>query len=291
MTETGTLRRGSASAGRPGDALLGPRTLHWRYAGDNRQMLVQVKTALLQLMHPGLGAGVHQHSSFYNASFAGLTAAVPAIQGVTYDWPNAHETALAIRNRHFAVKGVDAHGRRYHALGPETFFWGHATMFDMMITALDLFDHRLDDDEKELLYQESLAHYALYNVSLRPVPRSWKDFAAYFDRVCVEDLELTQAAAAMLTFRGAAPDYGDGLARPVEALVGKPLGSLMWWIGLGTLHPVVKERIGLSWTKRDDQWLATIGRAVAAAWKAIPPRLRYSKRARRGMLRVAADGG
>jgi uncharacterized protein (DUF2236 family) len=266
--------------------LLGPDSLHWRYAGDNRLMLVQVKTALLQLMHPGLGAGVQQHSRFFSASFAGLTAAVPAIQGVTYDWPDCQATALGIRDRHWEVKGVDGHGNRYHALNPDTYFWGHATMLDMLITAIDLFDHPLTGAEKERLYQESLAQYELYGVSTRTVPRSWPAFAEYFDTVCADELDLTTAAAAMLTFRGAPPELSGALAKPASVLAGKPLGRLMWWIGLGTLHPAVKERIGLDWTAADEERLARLGRAIGHGWPVLPPRLRYSKRARTGMHRV-----
>ena len=119
----------------------GPGTLHWRYAGEVRGYLLLVKAGLLQLMHPGLGAGVEHHSDFFNEPWERVLRSVPEIQGVTFDWPHGERTARKIRDYHTHIKGTDAQGRRYHALDPETYFWAHATIWDALFQMIDLFDH------------------------------------------------------------------------------------------------------------------------------------------------------
>src|SRR5438067_1103994 len=65
----------------------GPGSLHWRYGGEVRGYLLLVKAGLLQLMHPGLGAGVEQHSDFFNEPWERVLRSVPLIQGTTFDSP------------------------------------------------------------------------------------------------------------------------------------------------------------------------------------------------------------
>lgn len=267
--------------------MLGPESLHWRFAGDNRVMLLQVKAAVLQLMHPGLGAGVQFHSRFYGQSFEGITASVPAIQGMTYDWPDLGRTAAAIKSRHGAIRGVDDVGRRYSALAPETYFWGHATMFDMMAEAIDLFVQPLGRDDKDRLYLESLATYELYGVSTRDVPKNWTAFREYFDHVCTDRLEMTPAAAALLKAQNSPPTEVPGIPAPVYRLVRKSLGTTMWWLGLGRLHPAVRDRIGFEWTRRDDARLRALSGVVRSTWPLLPERARYSREYREARSRLS----
>ena len=59
--------------------LPGPGSLHWRYAGEVRGYLLLVKAGLLQLMHPGLGAGVEHHSDFFAEPWERVLRSVPEI--------------------------------------------------------------------------------------------------------------------------------------------------------------------------------------------------------------------
>src|ERR1044072_7975970 len=174
--------------------LPGPGSLHWRWAGEVRGYLLLVKAGLLQLMHPGLGAGVEQHSDFFNEPWERVLRSVPEIQGVTFDWPNGDRTARKIRDFHTHIKGVDGQGKRYHALDPEVYFWAHATIFDALFQMIDLFDHPMTGAEKERLYAEGCAAYRAYGVSDRVVPPDWASFCEYFDRMCREELVITPAA-------------------------------------------------------------------------------------------------
>src|SRR5689334_17589808 len=83
----------------------GPGSMHWRYGGEVRGYLLLVKAGLLQLMLPGLGAGVEQHSDFFNEPWERVLRSVPEIQGTTFDWPHGAATARKIRDFHTEIKG------------------------------------------------------------------------------------------------------------------------------------------------------------------------------------------
>ncbi len=270
----------------PEIAMLGPGSLHWRWAGEVRGYLLLVKAGLLQLMHPGLGAGVEQHSDFFNEPWERVLRSVPEIQGVTFDWPNGDRTARRIRDFHTHITGVDGHGKRYHALDPEVYFWAHATIFDALFQMIDLFDHPMTDAEKERLYAEGCAAYRAYGVSDRVVPPDWASFQAYFDRMCREELVITPAARGLIEFAKEPPATFPLVPAPLYRLARKPAAKPMWWISVGTLPPVVRERIGEPWTARDERRHRLFRRAVRTAWRVMPPRLRYTGRARAGYARA-----
>jgi uncharacterized protein (DUF2236 family) len=264
----------------------GPGTLHWRYAGEVRGYLLLVKAGLLQLMHPGLGAGVEHHSDFFNEPWERVLRSVPEIQGVTFDYPNGAETAQRIRNYHTHIKGVDARGRRYHALDPETYFWAHATIWDALFRMIDLFDHPMTDAEKERLYQEGRGAYRAYGVSDRLVPPDFPSFQVWFDRMCRERLELTPAARGLITFAKEPPETFPLVPAFLYRIARKPTAKPLWWHSVGTLPPVVREMIGETWTDRDERRHRTLRTAISRTWPLLPARLRYTARARAGYRRA-----
>src|SRR3954453_3429379 len=103
-----------------------PGSLLWRYAGDQRLGFTGLSAGLLQLMHPGIGAGVVEHSAFFTDPWDRIVRSIPEIIGVVYD-EDPYATGRRIRNYHRGIEGVDPLGRHYRALDPETYWWAHAT--------------------------------------------------------------------------------------------------------------------------------------------------------------------
>lgn len=266
----------------------GPGSLHWRYGGEVRGYLLLVKAGLLQLMHPGLGAGVEQHSDFFNEPWERVLRSVPLIQGTTFDWPNGDVTARKITGFHSHIKGLDQHGRRYHALDPEVYFWAHATIFDALYQMINQFDHPMAGAEKEQLYQEACEIYRAYGVSDRVVPKDWPSFEAYFDRMCREELEITPAARGLIEFTKHPPKTFPLIPAPIYRLLRKPSARPMWWFALGTLPEPVRERIGEHWTARDESRFERVRRLIRRTTPLVPSRLRYTARAREGFRRAGA---
>ncbi|MGH9273481.1 MAG: oxygenase MpaB family protein, partial [Acidimicrobiales bacterium] len=277
---------------------LGPDSLLWRYAGDTRISFLGGTIGLLQLMHPGIGAGVMDHSDFFNDPFDRVFRSLPPILGAVYDGPEAMETGRWIRDQHRAIKGADAQGRSYHALDPATFWWAHATFQFMAEQVVDRFDdRRLTRSEREQMYREGITWYRRYGVSDRPVPGSRAAFQTEWDRVCEHDLEMNDAVAFVLQM----------LDKPLRLALPRPLGVLNPVLrrgpvaravavparisAIGGLPTIVRERFDIPWTRADQRQLDALELAVRKAWRFVPFSVRWQPRAQDGWKRVRDERG
>lgn len=75
-------------------------------------------------------------------------------------------------------------GSRYHALDPDVFYWAHATFWYGNVRLCERFGPWLSEDQKRQLFEESKNWYAMYGVSMRPVPETYEDFLEYWDNMC-----------------------------------------------------------------------------------------------------------
>lgn len=161
---------------------IGPGSQLWRYAGEWRSMLPGSATGILQLMHPGIGAGVAEHSAFFDDPFDRIYRSIPQIWA-TILAPDGQRRARQIRDIHRTIKGTDHLGGRYHALDPATFWWAHATFTWDIFRSVELFYlHPLSAPDEERLYAETVTWYRRYGVSTRPVPPDYISFRDEFSR-------------------------------------------------------------------------------------------------------------
>ncbi|KAA9151327.1 DUF2236 domain-containing protein [Amycolatopsis acidicola] len=269
---------------------LGPESLTWKYFGDWRTLLMALWAGSMQNMHPELGAGVEEHSDFFAERWQRLFRSLYPIGGVVYDGPRAEETARAVRSYHDTIKGVDSRGRRYHALNPDTFYWGHSTFFMLTLIAAERMCGGLSAEDKRRLYAEHVEWYRLYGMSMRPVPASWEEFQDYWERMCVSGLEDNKATRDVLNLRGIdkppfvtwLPDF---VWRAMSALIAR---SFVWWT-VGLYHPAVRARLGYTWSDRDERLHRLAGRLINLAFKFVPHDRRYHPRARAGWRRARGE--
>jgi uncharacterized protein (DUF2236 family) len=276
-------------------AELGPDSILWQCAGDSRIAFLGGTIGLLQLMHPAVGAGVLEHSNFFEDPFDRVFRSLPAILGAVYD-PDAEATGRWVRDQHRTIKGVDGAGRRYHALDPETYWWAHATFQFMAEQVLDRYDdRRLRPTEREQLYQEGVTWYRRYGVTDRAVPRDRAAFQAEWDRVCAEVLEANDAVAFVLHMLDRPMRLK--LPRPLEVLnpvlrrapVARLLKVPVRISAIGGLPPVVRERFGIRWTRADQAQLDALELAVRKTWRFVPASHRWQPRALEAWKRIRAE--
>ena len=267
---------------------LGPDSLTWKYFGDWRGVLLAPWAGAMQNMHPQLGAGVAEHSRFFEERWQRLFRSLYPIGGVVYDGPRAAETARQVRGYHRTVRGTDAQGHPYHALDPEVFYWAHATFFVLTLLVAERFGPGLTQAERRQLFDEHVQWWRMYGMTTRPVPRTWEEFCAYWDRMAADVLEDNRATRDVL-------DLGE-LAKPpvlrllpdaVWRLVRPAVARPMLWCTVGLFPPVVRRRLGYAWTVRDELRLRRFGRLVRLGWRLVPPSRRYHPRARAGWERAA----
>jgi uncharacterized protein (DUF2236 family) len=265
---------------------LGPDSLTWKYLGDLRTSMLGFWIGAIQNMHPQLGAGVEEHSTFLREPLQRAIRATYPIMGVVYDGDRAADTGEQIRGYHETIKGIDGTGRRYHALDPDTFYWAHATFFMLVINTAELFWGGLTEAEKRQLFDEHVQWYRLYGMSMRPVPKTWQEFQDYWARMCRDELEMNRATLDLFTVQ---------IPKPRSRLLPTPLWELMYksaaatqrWIAAGLFDPVVRDRAGLRWTARDEVLLRLFGKVVAAVFAVLPDRIRLHPRARSAYKRAA----
>lgn len=269
---------------------LGPGSLLWRYAGDHRLGFTGLATGILQLMHPGLGAGVVQHSAFFTEPWDRIQRSIPEIMGVIYD--EAPEvTGHRVRDYHKRISGTDDQGRRYSALRPETYWWAHATFHFSVERMIDRFDaRRLSWEERERLYRESVEWYRRYGVSTDIVPRTYAEYRDRWDHYCDDVLEMTVAADRAVTM---------ALHEKVTDLPGLPAWSgllqrevmtpMLRLTAIGGLPSRVRRRFDIPWSAVDAAQLRALEMWVRESWRFMPRHLRYGPRATEGWKRVAAE--
>ncbi|MCG5433445.1 oxygenase MpaB family protein [Mycobacterium sp. MYCO198283] len=265
---------------------LGPDSLTWKYFGDLRTGMMGIWIGTLQNMYPELGAAVEQHSIVMREPLQRVARSVYPIMGVVYDGVRAGATGEQVRGYHASIKGVDASGRRYHALNPETFYWAHATFFMLVVKTAEYFCGGLTEAEKRQLFDEHVQWYRMYGMSMRPVPRSWEEFCEYWDRVCRDELELNPAARDILTMRIPKPWFV-AVPTPVWDQLFKPMLAGQRWIAAGLFDPAVREKAGLRWTPGDEVLLRLFGKAVELAFLAVPDEIRLHPRALSAYRRAA----
>lgn len=266
---------------------LGPDSLMWRHFGDWRGVLITLYAGSMQNMHPQLGAGVEEHSRFFDERWQRLYRSLYPIGGVVYDGPRAVATAHQVRDYHRTISGVDKFGRPYSALNPDTWFWAHATFVMSAILVCDYFGTPLSIAEKEQMYREGLQWYRLYGISDRPAPADWASFQAYYERICANVLEDTKAARDVLDIAGIeCPPAIGWLPSWAWRIVRVPITRGFVWSTVGLYPESVRRLLGYRWRRRDAVALWLVGRTVSALWRLVPFERRYHPRARAGWRRA-----
>ncbi|MEV6066871.1 oxygenase MpaB family protein [Nocardia sp. NPDC052001] len=260
---------------------LGPDSLTWRIFGSLYYAPTGFFMGMVQNMHPGLGAGVEFHSDIASEPYQRVLRSAYPILGVVFDGPHARRTAREIVGYHREIKGVDAQGRRYHALDPETFYWAHAVFFVQTLRTAELFMGGLSAPEREQLWREHYRWYELYGMSMRVVPESWPAFQRYWRDMCRDTLEPTKAAWDVFNLIDHAPVPPFPVLRRLpeplwEKLIRPGGGRLVKFVTVGLCDPAIRRTMGFTWTARD-QWLFDrLCRALSAANRITPAEVNYA---------------
>ena len=253
-----------------------PGSITWRRAGDARLMVGAGYALLLQVSHPVVGAGVSEHSNFREDPWGRLVRTLDYTNTMVYGEPEeAVRMGRWVREMHKRIKGVDRHGRRYHALEPEAYAWVHATLANAIVAGHARFGRPMSGAETEGFYAEWRGLGRLLGVRERDLPEDWVGFRAYFDRMVADRLECTDSVRDVLEAlsRPTRPPVSalpDGAWRAARVPAAR-LGSLAT---VGLLPAVLRERFGLRWTRAQELELRALGAVSRSATPAMPASLR-----------------
>ncbi|MGC4962626.1 oxygenase MpaB family protein [Gordonia sp. DT101] len=258
---------------RPEDyAPLGPDSLTWQIWGTWTGMFQGLWAGSMQNMHPKLGAAVWEHSDFFGERWQRLMRSLYPISGVVFDGGTA--TGREVRDYHRDIKGQMEDGTRYHALDPDVFYWAHATFWYGNVRLCERFGPWLTEDQKRQLFEESKAWYAMYGVSMRPVPDTYEDFLEYWDYMCRNVLRDHPAVRTVL-------DIGQLPPPPFLRFIPETLWfrymaetnqRFFTWLTTGFYDEPIRELMGLPWTDRDERRFRLLGRTINLVMHRLLPK-------------------
>ena len=222
------------------------------------------RAILLQLAHPLIAAGVHEHSSFRASSAAALARlhhTVRAMLALTFDDDGRRQKALeGIRAIHARVHGqlrepvgIFPAGTRYSAEDPDLVLWVHVTLIESVPLIFERLVQPLTPDDRDA-YCRDAAPVAI-ELGARPdeVPLTWCAMLAHRDRVY---------ASGALTVSPQARELAHALIEPSFASAVRPLARLNRIVTFGLLPPAVRGQYGVTWNPDDeaalDRWLLRV---------------------------------
>src|SRR5262245_5679159 len=230
----------------------GPASVSRRINAERIVLFGWGRAILLQLAHPLIAAGVHDHSGFRATPWAAATRlyhTVHAMLALTFGIEADYQRALeGIRAIHRRVNGVlpatagrYAAGTRYSAEDPDLVLWVHATLLESVPLAYERLVAPITLQERDTYCAEAAPMAIALCAREADVPRTWNDTQRYLDRVRASHTLVVSDQARSLARSVLHPPGG-------WALGPAPLVNRIVTVGL--LPPDLREQYGLQWTAR-----------------------------------------
>jgi uncharacterized protein (DUF2236 family) len=277
-----------------------PGTRLWEETGLITFSLTTGAAFALQVMHPSVGAVVGEHSVFRTDAIGRAERSIASVMTWVYGGQEALVEADRLRTMHAPLVTVDTDGVTHKALASGPWAWILLTAPYAYTTAADYFSRRpLDEADAEAYYLEIQQLMRNLHVAEKEIPPTYADYLAKFDDVLANTLVAHPTAYEFLRASRTVPPP-PGLPAPLRLLwrAGAYLpGRLQYFVTVGTLPPVARQILGLTWTERDERRLRRLGALIGRVVALLPERLRYfpiAYEARRlerarGALRRALD--
>ena len=165
--------RGERPVPRRPDGLFGPRSVTWRVHGDVTSMMVGgIAALLLQMLHPGVLAGVWDHSKFRADMSGRLRRTARFIATTTYASRDEAEAVIArVRRIHDHVEGTLPDGTPYRANDPALLAWVHVTEVTSFLAGWRRYAEPAMPRADQDAYVAEMARIGLA-LGADPVPRS-----------------------------------------------------------------------------------------------------------------------
>jgi uncharacterized protein (DUF2236 family) len=250
----------------------GPASVSRRINAERIVLFGWGRAILLQLAHPLIAAGVHDHSGFRATPWAAVTRlyhTVHAMLALTFGTPAEYAQALeGIRAIHRRVNGVIperagpfAAGTRYSAEDPDLVLWVHATLLESLPLAYELLVAPLSTADRDAYCEEAAPVAIALCARERDVPRSWDATLRYIDRVRASGALTVSNQARLLARTVLSPTAGWAVA---------PATVVNRMLTIGLLPADLREQYGLRWSARRQRTFDAIVPTLRASRRVLP---------------------
>ena len=248
----------------------------------NREIIVVAgwgRAILLQLAHPAIAAGVHDHSSFRAsplARFRRLRSTIGAMQALAFgDTDQMVAAAARINTIHDRVRGSrdDESLPAYSAHDPELQRWVHATLLESVPMAYERLVGPLTPRERDRYCLEAAIMEPLLGMPADWLPRDSSQLDAYM---------RAMLANGTLSVNDTSRALARAVLYPDHWRLAWPLLRAMQVLTIGSLPPSIRDAYGFEWGARDQRALARWTSVVRTLVRLLPPVARVWPLARRG---------
>lgn len=217
------------------------------------------RALLLQIAHPAVAQGVHDHSEFKRNPFKRLQGTLEATYAVVFGTDElAHGVGRRIQHLHEYVTGPG-----YSANDPANLLWVHATLMDTALRCYEELVEPLSDEDAEAYYQEMKQVALAFGVGLEHQPETLADFRRYFEDT-----------AASMRVTAVGRDLAGFILEPRLPLrldvPFLPLLRVQRLFTLGSLPSAVREQLGVPWSDEEQARYERARQRVRRAFRALP---------------------
>lgn len=273
----------------------GRGSITWKVNGEMIVVAGWGRAILLQLAHPAVAAGVHQHSTFRGSllsSFRRLRATVGAMLSLTFGDSEQMITAAARINAiHDRVRGrvppSVEHGRTiqngtgtpYSAHDPDLQRWVHATLLESIPLTYELLVGPLAVQERDRYCSEAAIMEPLLGMPAGWLPRDSAQLDTYMrDMLAGGSIVVTETSRALAR----------AMLYPPHWYLAWPAFRALQVLTIGLLPPAIRQAYGFEWRARDARAFARWTALFRTSLRLLPPLAREWPIARR-RSRAAAD--
>ncbi len=266
----------------------GPGSITWKI---NREMVVVAgwgRAILLQLAHPAVAAGVHDHSSFRGSifsSFRRLHSTVSTMLSLTFgDTEQMITAAAAINTIHDRVRGHvppssepgqagrEATGEAYSAHDAGLQRWVHGTLLESIPLTYELLVGPLTPGERDRYCLEASIMEPLLGMPAGWLPRDSAQLDTYMREMLADgSIAVTETSRALAR----------AVLYPPQWYVAWPAFRAVQLITIGSLPPSIRQAYGFAWRDRDARAFARWTTLLRRSVRLLPPLARQWPMARR----------
>jgi uncharacterized protein (DUF2236 family) len=259
--------------------MLGPDSISWRISRESVLLLGGGKALILQVAHPGVAAGVAEHSNYREDPWGRAYRSVEVALRIAFgDAATSRRAAEQLKRVHARVTGTDDRGRPYSARDPELLMWVHATLFD---TSLEIYDRcvgPLSEREKADAYRDTIRMGEMYGIPSARQPADYAAFRRYWAAMLDRGLRITPVTR----------EVTDLVLNPPLPRIAWPAVEAIRLVTVGTLPAELRRELGLSWGPARERLLGASQLGIRAVMPLLPDLVRSVPPARAARRRVAA---
>lgn len=251
----------TATTPRPEHGLFGPDSVTWRVNREAVLLAGGGRALLLQVAHPGVAAGVAQHSDYQEDPWGRLIRTLDVTTRMVFgDMQAAARAARDLHGAHASVHGETADGTPYSARDPDLLLWVWATLVDSALLVYGRYLRPLPIGDVHRYYEEQKRFAAACGVPDGHWPETYPDFTAYFQEMVAGELRVTPDARAV----------ADAIMRPRVPWPLRPLFAPNTLITIGLLPAELRRQYGYDWGPGRERLLAASTVAVRGVLPLLP---------------------